>query len=68
MKEEGIDPTNVSDTLLHRRKEMKYYAVVPHIVGSGYQIGFRNVARNPLDAFCGPAQSYLPNAKAGGAA
>jgi hypothetical protein len=50
---------NVSDTLLHRRKEVKYCAVVPHIVGSGRQIGFCNVARNPLDAFCGPAQAPL---------
>ena len=51
--------TNVSNTLLHRCKEVKYSAVVPHVVGGRCQIGFRNLARNPMDAFCGPGQSSL---------
>jgi hypothetical protein len=44
-------PANVSDTLFHRRKEMKYGAVVPHIVGVGGKFSVADIRVDPLDVF-----------------
>jgi hypothetical protein len=42
---------NVRNTLVHRGKEMKHGAVVPHIVSVGREFAADNVRRDPLNPF-----------------
>jgi hypothetical protein len=50
---------NVGKTLVHRRKEMKHGAVVPHIVGVGREFAVDDVRRDPLNFFCGRTQTLF---------
>jgi Cu(I)/Ag(I) efflux system membrane fusion protein/cobalt-zinc-cadmium efflux system membrane fusion protein len=49
----------VGDTLVHRRKEMKHGAVVPHIAGVGRELAVDNVRRDPLNSFRSRTQTLF---------
>src|SRR4029077_3607786 len=50
---------NVRNTLVHRRKEMKHGAVVPHIAGVGRELAVDNVRRDPLNSFRSRTQTLF---------
>jgi hypothetical protein len=41
--------TYIGDTVARRGKKVKNSAVVPHVIGRGHQIDFRDVGDEPVD-------------------
>src|SRR5207302_8001318 len=50
------DLSNISSTLLARRKKMKHRTVVPHVISSGLELCFRDIGDEPMYLFCGRTQ------------
>src|ERR1700741_272781 len=45
--------TDIGNTVALRGKEMKDGAIMPHIVGSWFQVDFRDIGNKPMDTLRG---------------